>query len=84
MGLQREVETPNIKGTLKNIAANSNNAQGEAALFWSGQNASYASGRDPSIRAGYDPYFDASKSSSVYSGTELQPPALQVLACIRT
>lgn len=77
-------QVPNIKGTLKNIAANINNAQGEAALFWSGQNASYASGRDPSIRAGYDPYFDASKSSSVYSGTELQPPALQVLACIRT
>ena len=29
-------------------------------------------------------YLSASKSSSIYSGSKMQAPALQVLACIRT
>ena len=78
-----EASLPNIVGTLGDLAANSNNAYSQAALYWSGQNSTFCSARDGSVRASFDPKIDASRSSTFYSGSKVQPAALQALPCIR-
>lgn len=83
VGNYLEASLPNIVGTLGDLAANSADAYGQAALYWSGQNSTFCSARDGSVRASFDPKIDASRSSTVYAGSKVQPAALQALPCIR-
>ena len=83
VGKTLEAQLPNIVGTLGDLAANSNNAYSQSALYWSGQNSTFCSARDGSVRASFDPKIDASRSSTFYSGSKVQPAALQALPCIR-
>lgn len=85
MGLQRQVETPNISGQerLRRIVNEDSSAWGCLTTIdgpagftkypWQGQ--------DTATGAGFG--IDASLSSSIYTGTKMQPSALQVLPCIR-
>ena len=82
MGLQREVETPNISGYHNQLltwepptptGVFSGSSQETAFL-----DSSVGNKVSASVLA-----FHASSSQSIYSGSTLQPKALQTLACIR-
>lgn len=81
MGFRREVETPNIMGRMDFYLRPMYAFEG--ALYCD-------DGKESNLEGSvgqYDGYwrmrFDASRSSTIYSGTKLQPSALQVLPCIR-
>ena len=83
MGLQREVETPNIQGFHnKIITATSITRNG--AFSKSYQDQAFLTIGSGDLYAMSALSFDASDSNTIYEGSTLQPSVLQVLACIRT
>lgn len=91
MGLQRQVETPNIQGSL--FAQPYGENRDNLFVWTSGSFSSNLSGTTgrgsltmdngvPGLTLSYLS-FDADKSSSVYNGSAIQPTALLVLPCIR-
>ena len=82
MGLLRQVETPNIQGEFRSFDVGGFEQPLGAFYIVNQRELVGASGSS----LGYDLVvgFDASGSNSSYSGSKLQPSALQVLPCIRT
>ena len=84
IGVADDVGSPNISGNTDFLTAGETkehvNASG--ALFWRWNTVARMM-RDSSQQGADILEFDASKSNSVYSGSKLQVPALQLLACIR-
>ena len=83
MGFQHEVETPNITGHTVAIAAPlwQNKADYVGALYSSEPTGHGYS--EPYLDGAHNIGIDASRSSTIYSGTKVQVSALQVLACIK-
>ena len=88
MGVQREVETPNTTGKFWDlISIDQNDRMGSAdGVFQTGavSNNQVITTTPLTSKGNQDGIsFDLSRGSSVFSGTKLQPSALQALACIR-
>lgn len=83
----------NVKQSTSNVwAPNINGATGGVVGYW-GSSGSGAFSTDQNAQADLivgsvvaytELSFDASKASSVYNGSGVQSPALQLLPCIRT
>ena len=82
VGKTLEASLPNITGRVPGLRRMDSLKDHQGALYWSAEvtgqmNCNY------NVTVQGDPKIDASRSSSIYSGSKLQVPALQVLACIR-
>ena len=79
-----EAQLPNISGNTDFLTAGEikEHVNASGALFWRWNTVARMM-RDSSQQGADILEFDASKSNSVYSGSKLQVPALQLLACIR-
>ena len=73
--------TPNITGVLKRGSGVQPFAGPEGAFSFGDVDARFANQGSEGSSANI--FFDANKSSSIYSGTKLQNAALQTLPCIR-
>ena len=81
MGFRREVETPNIQG---GVGAKGGVAwqEGFGCLEVAGDLAEVVASI-PDETSARSLYLSASKSSSIYNGSKMQPSALSALPCIR-
>ena len=83
MGLQREVETPNITGGMTMYRGTSGDGEYGAFQRSTGDSMNYTMMKtdSPVYNAVID--FSASASNTIYSGSSVQAPSLQALACIK-
>ena len=82
MGLQREVETPNITGYHNQLLTWEHPTPTGVFSQSSQETAFLDSSAGNKVSASVLAFY-ASSSQSIYSGSTLQPKALQTLACIR-
>jgi hypothetical protein len=86
-GFRREVETPNITGRFWDLAGVLTTRMGTGSGCFSsptdGNSAISLADVSTPQPTGDGMDFDASKSSSVYFGSTMQPAALQALPCIK-
>ena len=87
VGTKREASLPAITGKLPFIRSNINGSQnaGEGVFWWSGDNDVIYTPTEKtgSGKGTYDPCIDASRSSSAYKGSTVQPAAVLTLVAIR-
>ena len=87
VGTKREAQLPAITGKLPFIRSNINGSQnaGEGVFWWSGANDVIYTPTEKtgSGKGTYDPCIDASRSSSAYKGSTVQPAAVLTLVAIR-